>query len=357
MKCLIVDTVPFGPGGITTVIMNYYLELVQSGLKVDLVVVDKEMPKRYKKVFDANGTHVYSLTRKTNMRKYFFDLFRICKENRYNVIHVHGNSGTMLIDLIPARLGKVNKRIAHCHNVEHGHKMLNKIINPFFRAQVTRALACSNEAGEWLFGKDRFTILNNAIVLEDFTYNPGVREQIRQELKFEEKDIVLIHVGYFNEQKNQQFLIELMKRNKEKRLKLLFIGDGRTRKNIENLTEDRRIYFLGATDRVRDYLQAADCFMFPSKWEGLGIAALEAQASGLPCIVSTYVPKSVDMSGKVQFYDLDDILSWDTAVKKMLPISDTKRAIYSAENIKKMTLRGYNIKKEGARLVEIYKNA
>ena len=151
-------------------------------------------------------------------------------------------------------------------------------------------------------------------------------------------------------------MIELIKSNRDKNLKLLFIGDGRMRKSIEDSTTDDRIYFLGTTDAVEDYLQAADCFVFPSKWEGLGIAALEAQASGLPCIVSAYVPKLVNMSGKVQFYDLNDTLSWDDAVKRIKPESDYQRESCSEANIEKMTLKGYNIRNEGQRLVQIYTN-
>lgn len=356
MKCLIVDTVPLGPGGITTVIMNYYSVMIRSGLDVDIVVVDKELQEKHSRVFNENGTHVYYFTRKTNRKKYFWDIFCLCRKEHYDVIHVHGNSGTMLIDLLPAHLAGVDKRIAHCHNVEHGHRILNKIINPIFRTQVTMALACSDEAGEWLFGREKYTVLNNAIAVTDFKYNPQVRKRIRQELGYGIKDTVLVHAGYFNAQKNQSFLIELMKRNRDKNLKLLFIGDGRMRKSIEDSTTDDRIYFLGTTDAVEDYLQAADCFVFPSKWEGLGIAALEAQASGLPCIVSAYVPKLVNMSGKVQFYDLNDTLSWDDAVKRIKPESDYQRESCSEANIEKMTLKGYNIRNEGQRLVQIYTN-
>ena len=206
MKVLIVNTTPFGPGGITTVILSYYKNM-NSDMDFDFVAINDKMPEMYANVFKTGGSNVYCLHRKKNIFTYILGLYKLCKKNKYDVIHVHGNSGTMIIEMLIAYMCDVPKRIAHCHNVEHGHRILNRILNPIFRKQYSVALACSQNAGIWLFGENKFTVLKNAILLNDYKFNISIRDKARKELGIESEDIVIGHVGYFNEQKNQRYIV------------------------------------------------------------------------------------------------------------------------------------------------------
>lgn len=172
--------------------------------------------------------------------------------------------------------------------------------------------ACSTQAGLDRFGKkivnsSKFCVMKNAIDTQKYLYNESIRRKIRSQMKIEDNVFVIGHVGRFSYQKNHELLIEVFGKIHQKiKAELWLIGDGELKEVIRQkvaemqLTEDVR--FIGVTSHVADYLQAMDAFVFPSRYEGLGIALVEAQISGMPCITSDSIQKEADIGGNLITY-------------------------------------------------------
>lgn len=162
----------------------------------------------------------------------------------YDVAHIHGNSATMTLELFPAVLRRESMRIVHCHTTLPSAKRLNHILKPIFRKMYTQAVAVSYEAGECLFGKGNFTVLNNAISVEKYMFREDIRQQARAELGLSGDTVVFGHVGKINLPKSHVFLVEIFYELK-KRISnsvLLLVGDGELRREAEQKAEELKVY-------------------------------------------------------------------------------------------------------------------
>ncbi len=175
-------------------------------------------------------------------------------------------------------------------------------------------MACSAEAGRWLFGPerctgDRYLLFRNAIDPEELTFSPEVRQRVRRSLGIGEEP-VLGHVGSFHYQKNHAFLIRAFAKIRQRMdAKLLLVGTGdlepEVRQQVEEAGLGDSVLFLGSRPDVRELLQGMDLFLFPSHHEGLPLAAIEAQATGLDCLLSDTISREVDISGLVRFLPIE----------------------------------------------------
>lgn len=358
MHILIVNTVPFSKNGITSVIMNYYRHFPVSSYTFDFISISS-INENQMDMFESRKSKVFFLPRKKHPVKYMLQLYSICRHSSYDVIHVHGNSATMAVELGIAHLCGIKKRIAHCHNSSCEHKLIHALLLPFFRLQYTTALACSELAGNWLFGKKHYTILKNAIDTERYRYSENVRERYRKLGNIPSDAFVIGHVGLFNRQKNQMFLLELLNQlSGQENMVMIFIGTGEEQEKIVSRAKesglDNRIHFLGDRDDVPEWMQTMDIFALPSIYEGLPLVLIEAQASGLPCIISDSVSREVDLSGDNIFIPLKDIETWKNRIsEKNHPILDD-RSSHSEYNIQKIREKGYDIRRECHKLKELY---
>lgn len=308
-EVLIVNTAGLGIGGITTNMINYitflsedyHFVVIETIYHNDIVVNN----------LNKLGCQVISLpNRKKELPRYYIKLRRIMKENHIDVVHVHGNSATMGLELNLAKRCNIPVRIAHCHNSQCDHPHLHKLLNMYFKKSYTDALACSQTAGEWIFGKGRFQVLPNGIDIETFRYSESVRNTMRKELNIEDK-FVVGHTGHMNEQKNHEKLFsifaELRKQVSNAHL-LCVAGDDEIPEHLTELMGklgiQENVTVLHHRSDVNELLQAMDVFVFPSRWEGFGIALLEAQAAGLPCVVSDKVIREINLSGDLRYVSL-----------------------------------------------------
>ena len=310
-KILIINTVSFKRNGMSTVIMNYYTNMNHKCYKVDFVV-NQYIEKKYIEMIEENGSEIYILERNTSVIKYFFDLLKIIKFRRYDIVHVHGNRCTMAVELLAAMMGGCKVRIAHSHNSTCTHQMTHKMLRPIFEICCTERIACSELAGKWLFRNKSFIILENAIDFSEFQYSKVMRDTYRKELGVRQDSYIIGHVGLFNEQKNQAFIIDILERLvKEEKVDcyVLFVGAGKLQESILRKAEKRglknKVIFYGESDDVSGLMSAMDVFLFPSKWEGLGIVMIEAQLTGLPCLASSNVPKATQITRNCIYLDLD----------------------------------------------------
>lgn len=358
-KILIINNVPFEMGGMSSVIVNYINNMNKEGVEITLIVNSK-IERNYEVNLLENGIKIIVLSRNNRVINYMYDLYKVMKKGNFDVVHIHGNSSTMLFETLPAYLTKIPKRIVHCHNISCQHKVLNKVLWSIFKRTYTLALACSNEAGKWLFKDEKeFLVLNNAFDLNKYKFDQKIRKKMREELGI--GDIYTIgHVGFFNNQKNHEKLFEVISYLKDKiDIQLLCVsGDTEVPEKINELIKEygleNKVKILLRRSDINSLLQAMDFFVFPSKFEGLGLALLEAQATGLHCLASDKVPRAAGVcENLVQYCGLeDDAIEWSNRILKMKKNEEREKA--SIDAINKLTKAGYDIITEAEKLRNIY---
>ena len=212
-------------------------------------------------------------------------------------------------------------------------------------------LACSYEAGKWLHGKNDFTVINNAIETKKFAFNETIRRKIREELKINDNEFVIGHVGRFEKVKNHKFLIDIFKKYQRinKNSKLMLIGNGSLQKDIKEYVKEQqledKVLFLGVKTDANLYYNAMDLFVFPSFNEGLGIVTIEAQANGLHVIASNKIPPQTKVTNNISFLDLGDNERWIKEIEQI-----RKEKVNRVINIKEE----YNVKYTVEKMLKIY---
>lgn len=356
-RILVVISTSFVPyGGLTTVMMNYYRSMNKEGLIIDFASTNTPDKKLITEL-EANGGHYYCLGARKKILSYRKNLKTVLCSNRYDIIHVNANSTTAFLELSVAKKCGVKNRIMHNHNSICNSKFLHALLIRPFQKSYTTAIACSDLAGDWLFGKDNYILLNNAIDTEKFSFHPEWREKIRSSLGVTD-GYLLGHVGKINEQKNHIFLIDIFAEFVKKcpRSKMVLIGDGPLRNEIQekvkSLQLENDVIFVGMVSNVNEYLSALDCLVFPSKWEGLPLSLIEAQSTGLKCATSLNVTKQANITGKVVYISLDEAPTvWaDTLCR----FKDYDREAEFAENANLIKQRGYDVHINSSRLRQIY---
>lgn len=358
-KVLIINTVLFGYNGITRVITNYYENMPKENLDIHIVACNKKelkIPDDIKK--QLSGAKIYELSyRKKELFKYVCQLNKIMRKNKYDVVHIHGNSNTMAIELVLAFINKINSRIIHCHSSSCKHKITNKILHPVTFALKTNALACSKSAGDFLFKGEDYIVLKNSISVKDFYFNEEEREAYRKKFNIDE-NFVVGHIGLINKPKNQTFLVDIFNeihKNINGSKLMLVSGSEKVpdylQQKINELGLEKNILFLSKRSDVNKLIQAMDIFIFPSIYEGLGICLIEAQCSSLPCLVSDAVPEEVKVSQLVEFMSLNKSSGeWAEKAIEMQKRSD-RNNVDVTDKIKEA---GYSIEDNAKILYDIY---
>lgn len=350
-------------GGAETMVMNYYRNIDRTKVQFDFLV-HREKRGAYDDEIESLGGRIYRLSPiyPQNFIKYKKELRVFFKEHpEYRIIHSH-MSELGCFAFVEAERQGVPVRICHAHNAPHGFD-LKMIMRTYFKKRMmphlTHLFMCGVESGRWLFGKNnenRFIMLNNAIDASAYTYDMAKRERVRGQLGLT-NELTVGHVGRFTPQKNHPFLLEifasLLKKSPD--AVLLLVGGGEDmpaiRAKADSLGISEHVRFLGVRDDVADIMQAMDVFVFPSLYEGLGIALIEAQASGLPCVVSDTIPKEAYLTDLVIAEKLS--LSPDKWAEKILAVRDKPRTDRKNE----ITAHGFDITTEAVKLQEFYINA
>lgn len=305
-------------GGLETMLMNYYRKLDKTKIQFDFMTNRLERG-HYDDEIEAFGGKIYRLSpiKPGNYNKYFKELDEFFKEHKeYKVVHSHINENSGFV-LKAAKKAGIECRIAHSHlsDLKLDYKYPFRVYaRRNLKGNVSDYFACSQRAGEWLFGKEisssgKVTVLNNAVDTEKFKINKDIRDKVRMELGIEDKKVIG-HVGRFNPQKNHEFLIDVFNEvyKKDKGTVLLLIGDGYLKEKIEDkvkkLNLEQGVKFLGVREDIPELMQGMDLFLFPSQFEGLAVVMVEAQAAGLKVITSTGVTKESDITNNVEFIDL-----------------------------------------------------
>lgn len=347
-------------GGLETMLMNYYRHIDRDKVQFDFLVHRQERAA-YDDEIEALGGKIYRLPRLVPWsRSYLSVLNQFFDEHpEYRVVHVHQDCLSSVI-LKAAKNHGVPVRIAHSHNANQDRN-LKYPIKLWYRRDIpryaTNLFACGKDAGDWMFRGAKYRIINNAIDAAAYTCDLVRCVEMRKQLGLS-KQVTVGHVGRFSPQKNHPFLLDIFAAllKKEPNAMLLLVGGGEgmdsARKQAQELGISNHVRFLGIRSDVADLMQAMDVFAFPSLYEGLPVTMVEAQASGLPCMISDRVsPECILTEGLVEVMPLSaGAEAWADAI---LERRNTPRIDRRAE----IAAHGFDITTEAVKLEEFYLNA
>ncbi|WP_079505303.1 glycosyltransferase family 1 protein [Mesobacillus jeotgali] len=349
-------------GGAETLLMNLYRNIDRSKIQFDFLTCKEGV---FDKEINELGGRIYRIPYITdvghsNYLKALNGFFM--NTPQYQIVHSHMDKMSGFV-LRAAKKAGVSVRIAHSHSTRSEGGAAARIYKWYAGIMIpkyaTYFVSCSGEAAEWLFGKkaDRTILLKNGIDLEHFKYSQKVRESIRSELKIKEDQFIVGHVGRFSMPKNHSYLLEVFKEFLSYREEaiLLFVGDGpllpEIKRKVEEMQLTKKVKFLGSRSDVDQLLQAFDIFLFPSVFEGFPLSVIEAQASGLPCLISDTITKEIDMGiGLVQSLSLNNKKLW---IDKMQEIAGLHSIRNSNLNLL-ISKNGFDIKNSSDYLREFY---
>lgn len=310
-KVLIVIPFPVYRAGVQIFILNLVKSLSPKDFLFTLYcqnIKDKEFARE----FESNGVSIIpelpeNICNASLRDKYLAikNIYKICRNGQYDIIHINtSNLRFQAESLLIAKFAGIKYRISHGHFTpeKNGNNCKIRFLRYVIRHNASRLVSCSKPAAEYLVGEKHakeVMVFTNCIDTEHFAFSEKTRTECRKRLELNENDLVYGNVASFSDYKNHNFLLEVFRLVVEENhyAKLLLVGDGILKKEIKNLVcsygIDDHVIFAGPSNIVNEYLCAMDFFILPSLAEGLPFASLEAQAAGLPCLVSDAVPIEV----------------------------------------------------------------
>lgn len=351
-----------GRGGLETMLMNYYRNIDRTKMQFDFLC-----HRYFEADYDAEilslGGKIYRLPNLNPFSKSYLNeldsFFK--KHSEYKIVHSHIDC----MSSIPLKIAKKNGvpvTIAHSHN-SNQPKDKNYLLKLFFKRKISKyakyLFACSKNSGIWMFGKknsNNIIVMNNAIDSKQYIYNEETSRLIREKYNLS-NNFVVGHVGRFNTQKNHTFLIDIFYAllKKEPTAKLLLVGDGVLINDIENkinrLGIADSVIFTGVVDNVNEVTQCFDVYCFPSLFEGLSVAMVEIQATGVKSVISDSISKECIITENVEMLSLNDPAEkW---ANKLLSYKDAYKKENMYENV---VSANFDIEKNAKWLQEFYIN-
>lgn len=306
-------------GGAETMVMNLYHNIDTSKVQFDFVVhtdekcaYDSEVERMGGRIYHAPKYRIINHFPYVIWWKKFFKVHSECK-----IVHAHIRSSASIFLTIAKKNGYVT--IAHSHSTSNGkgfQALIKNLLQFPIRYTADYFFSCSDIAGKWLYGErvtrgSNYRMVPNCIDCKQFFYSEAQRKQVRDEQNIEEDCFVIGHVGRFHEAKNHKYLIQIFAEILRRRpnTKLLLVGDGELQEKIEQdcrrLGIREQTTFTGLQSHPEQFYHAMDLFLFPSLWEGLPMSVVEAQASGLPCVISDRITKDVRITDRVKYMSLN----------------------------------------------------
>lgn len=332
--------------GVSAVVTNYFFQLDPQRVQCDFLLY--EMPEdAWMTRLTAAGAKVYATGKpsRRSMAEYernVKDFFRQHAKD-YDIVHVHIPNAAFIVLRYAKKYG-IKVRILHSHNARGADgavkKIRNYLLNQWGIRYANQYFACSVKAGNYLFGEKRcgqLVVLPNAIRLDRYAFDEKKRKIIRDSLGVKEHELLLGHIGRFAEQKNHEGLLKIFAETRRQGMdtKLVMLGDGELREKTGQLAEElgikEQVLFAGVVANVPDYLSAMDIFLLPSLYEGLPVVCVEAQAAGLPCLISDQVTREIALTDQVWFLANGDLDNWCNRIRKISAEGRSRNAVKGLE--------------------------
>ncbi len=346
-------------GGIETFLMNLLNNIDRSEFSFDFITRYNELVNMAE--FKTNNSKVIKVPSISHMFTYISGIKEILKKGNYDIVHIHKNSNINILPLLIVKRYCDAKIVVHSHNTSPSSmrtiSFLNSINRKFVIKYADCKLACSDLAAKWLYGDDykNYVFVPNGIDTEKFRYDDKQRNRLRYKYNIENK-IVIGSVGRLSQQKNPVFALEIFYNYYKKNPNSIFvwIGDGNMMSDMKLLVEkmkiEEKVMLLGKQNHVERYYSMMDFFLMPSLYEGFPIAAIEAQTSGLPCLLSSSITKEARLTENLQYLDLDESKDvWAGTIDKMLCESVNRN---NANNL--VMDKGFDVKSTADKVSRIY---
>lgn len=360
-----------GSGGGETLLYNIYQNIDRDKVQFDFLVNCAKEEKLDAKIIELGGRKIPLIEREPKFTPIKIilvmrNLKRMLWNGSYSIVHIHCSNGQGLLYSYIARSAGVKNVIVHIHNTDVDgrfrflKKLFHNICKKAFQNAPTEKIACSELAAKWLYDRrtvenKNYMLLKNGIDIDKYVFQKSIRDEYREKAGWKSRKII-INVGRMEEQKNQIFLLKVFSEilKKDDNYRLIIIGRGSLEKKISNkiagLMLDDMVKVIPYTNEVEKYLWASDLFLLPSLSEGLGIVAIEAQAAGLPTVVSDTVPKEAFVTDLISSISLDENdKQWAEEIVNIC-LNDRRDDRYA----KAVRNAGYDIKDTSIRLLNLY---
>lgn len=355
--------------GVMSVIMNYYRHIDKERVQFDFLCFmrceqsyEAEIKKLGGRVFyiPKPGSSIDSLFKLRN----FFETHR----DEYQIVHNHEVYLSFYLEPLTRHVG-ISRFIVHSHATRYSDRPASAVRNAVLclpiRFMKCEMLACSREAGVFLFGnkkieKGPFCVLHNAIAIDHFSYDCCERTRLRKRLNIE-NCFVIGHVGRYMPQKNHDFLMKMFANLHidMPNARLLLVGDGPCKARIEKQCEKygimEKVIFVGNVYDVQKWYSAMDILVLPSIFEGLGNALIEAQANGLTCLASEYVPIEAKIADSCSFLPLKEN-EWMQAILDFEKSNPKRKEVKKKKITESFLTAHYDINVESQWLQSYYEN-
>lgn len=349
-----------GRGGAEQLAMNWYRRIDRSRIQFDFVAEHSERTYEHVDEIESLGGRVFFVPRYrfSGLLDYIGAWRRLLAEHpEWSIVHAHHTTPAAIYLTVARTMNRIC--IAHSHNTDQQRSLkafMRRALGRPLNLIANQRLACGVAAGRAMFGRGSFEVVPNSISVEDFEFKSETRDEIRSDLKVG-SDLVVGHVGRFSEVKNHRAIVDVFTRLLLRRptARLVLVGEGPLRSDIEYLVADRgiaeRVEFLGSRDDVNRLMNAMDVLLLPSLYEGLPVTLVEAQANGLPSVISDTITDEVRLTPTIRAVPLAaDPDRWVDAIVEAAQVSILGRAASSA------TLRGseYDIGVGVERISQVY---
>lgn len=346
----------FNTGGIESVFLNWFRHIDKTQINFELLVRSYDPESPLLKEYLASGGKLHTLATPSLNPKTMFAFYRKVRRffkthPDFDFLHVHVADDPFVVDV--AKKSGIEEVAIHAHTTGYNESYKSQGLKSKIRTHNVNAaqhhIAITQAAAKWMFPEEgNVRIIHNGIDTKAYLFDENVRENYRKQLQIDNQ-YVIMHVGRFSEVKNHLFMLDLFEKVTEtiSHARMVFVGDGPLQSDIQAEVNERKLQhqvdFLGPRGDVPALLQAADIFLLPSKFEGLGLSAVEAQAAGLPTIVSDRVPTEVAITDLVTFLSLEAPLAdWVQVIQdysKQSERKDTSKEVQEAHYDISQTVR------------------
>lgn len=351
------------PGGVETLIMDYYRRIDKSKIQFDFLCNSYNQIVYEDEIKELGGKTIHFPARSKSLLEYKKSLKTFFEQNakKYDAIWVNVCSLANIDYLILAKKYGISRRIIHSHNSQNMEGILRKTLHLINKKRIKKIAtdywACSQGAARWFYEDeliDKVEIIHNAIDVKRMHYDENAGNNLREKYGWKNK-IIIGNVGRLHFQKNQMFMLDIFKNilQVHPNAILVLIGQGedeqKIRNKIQNLNIQNSVFLMGLQNNIREWLSTFDLFLFPSVFEGLSIAAMEAQASGVSILASEEViPKEVKLNENLYFCSLDQ--NAETWANKACEVLQKKQRIPSEKIEEEFQKSGYDIDFEAKNL-------